>query len=130
MKVVELFVCKGRWGGACDPKSTDTSDGGFKRVRLGVFDRTNAELQWSGVNIICGDGSLDGVGMEGNAGWRLMSGLRIRAGVCGVHDVVYSGGNVWNRDGRGLKLYGCVSGSGVRTIPGAMVIKVLNGRKR
>ncbi len=67
MKVVELLVCKGRWSGACDPKSTDTSDGGFKRVRLGVFDRTNAERQWSGVNIICGDGSLDGVGMEGNA---------------------------------------------------------------
>ncbi len=47
-----------------------------------------------------------------------------------MHNVVYSGGNVGNGDGRGLKLYGCVSGGRVRAIPGAMVIKVLNGRKR
>ena len=59
-----------------------------------------------------------------------MSSLRIRAGVCGVHDVVYSGSNVGNGDGRGLKLYGCVSSGRVRTVPAAMVIKVLNGRKR
>ena len=28
------------------------------------------------------------MGMKGNVRWSLMGGLRIRAGVCGVHDVV------------------------------------------
>ena len=28
MKVVELFVCEGRWSGACDPESADASEGG------------------------------------------------------------------------------------------------------
>ena len=46
-----------------------------------------------------------------------MGGLRIRAGVCGVHDVVYSGGYVGNGHGRSFKLYGCVSGGRMRTIP-------------
>ena len=59
-----------------------------------------------------------------------MSCLRIRAVVCGMHDVVYSGGDMWNRNGRCLELYGCESGGGVGTIPGAMVIKALNGWKR
>ena len=62
MKVVELCVCEGRWSRASDPKSADAVDGGFDG-RLGVFDGTNAELKWCSVNIICGDGSLDGVGM-------------------------------------------------------------------
>ena len=38
-----------------------------------------------------------------------MRGVRISATVCGVHDVVYSGGEVWNRDGRCFELYGSVS---------------------
>ena len=56
-----------------------------------------------------------------------MSGMRIKASVCGVHDVVYSGGNVWNRNGRCLELYGSVS---CGAVPGSMVVKVLNRRKR
>ena len=63
MKVVELSVCKGRWSRASDPNSADASDGGFNGDGLGVFDRTNAKLEWCGVNIVCGYGSLDGVGM-------------------------------------------------------------------
>ena len=59
-----------------------------------------------------------------------MSGMRIKASVCGVHDVVYSGGNVWNRNGRCLELYGSVSCGGVGAVPGSMVVKVLNRRKR
>ena len=38
-----------------------------------------------------------------------MRGVRMSATVCGVHDVVYSGGEVWNRDGRCFELYGSVS---------------------
>ena len=63
MKVVQLFVCKGRWSRASDPKSADASDGGFNGTCLGVFDGTDAELEWCDVNIVCGDGSLDGVGV-------------------------------------------------------------------
>ena len=70
------------------------------------------------------------MGMKGDAGWCLVSGLAVRAGVCGVHDVMYSGGDVGNRDGWSFKLYGCVSGGGVRSIPRSMVIEVLYRRKR
>ena len=40
-----------------------------------------------------------------------MRGVRISATVSGVHDVVYSGGEVWNGDGRCFELYGSVGGS-------------------
>ena len=46
-----------------------------------------------------------------------MGGLRIRAGVCGVDDVVYSGSNVGNRDSWSFELYSCVSAGGVRSVP-------------
>ena len=59
-----------------------------------------------------------------------MSCVRIRAVVCGVHDVVHSSGDMWNGDGRCLELYGCVSSGGVGTVPGAMVVKMLYGRER
>ena len=58
-----------------------------------------------------------------------MCGVWINVAVCGVHDVVYSGGEVWNRDGRCFELYGSVSCSGMGAVPGAMVVKVLYGRK-
>ena len=59
-----------------------------------------------------------------------MSCMRIGAGVCGVHDVVHSGGDMWNGDGRCLELYGCVGSGGVGAVPGSVVIKVLNRRER
>ena len=40
-----------------------------------------------------------------------MRGVWIGASVCGVHDVMYSGGEVWNGDGRCLELYGSVGSS-------------------
>ena len=40
-----------------------------------------------------------------------MCGVWISAAVCGVHDVVYSGGEMWNGNGRCLELYGGMGGS-------------------
>ena len=59
-----------------------------------------------------------------------MRGVRISATVCGVHDVVYSGGDVWYRNGRCFELYCSVSCGGVGAVPGAMVVEMLYGRKR
>ena len=53
MKVIELNVCKRWWCRACDPKSTDARAGGFPLRRVGVFDRANAKLQRSSMNIVC-----------------------------------------------------------------------------
>ena len=53
VKIIELNVCKRWWCKACDPQSTDTGDGGFPHRCVGVFDRANAKLQRSGMNIVC-----------------------------------------------------------------------------
>ena len=45
----------------------------------------------------------------------------------GVHDVVHSRGDVWDGNGRSAKLYGCVGGGGVGTVPRSVVIKMLDG---
>ena len=48
MKVVELFVCEGRWSGACDPESADASDGGGSMVIASVC--LMGQMQsWSGM---------------------------------------------------------------------------------
>ena len=44
LKAIELDACKRWWCRACDPKSTDTGDGGFPLRCVGVFDWANAEL--------------------------------------------------------------------------------------
>ena len=49
--------------------------------------------------------------------------------VGGMHDVVHSRGDVWDGSGGSAKLYGCVGGSGVGTVPGSVVIMVLDGWK-
>ena len=46
-----------------------------------------------------------------------MGGLRIGISICGVHDVVYSGGNMSYGDGWGYELYGCVGGGRVGSVP-------------
>ncbi len=56
-------------GGGAGPVTRSSlmqSDGGFNGVGFGVFDGTDAELKRCGVHIVCGDGSLDGMGVEGN----------------------------------------------------------------
>ena len=58
-----------------------------------------------------------------------MCGVWICVAICGVHDVMYSGGKVWNGDGGCLEMYGSVGCGGVRAVPGAVVIKVLDRRK-
>ena len=52
VKVVELVVCERWWSRACDPKPADAGDGGFASRCIGVFNRADAKLQWSGVNIV------------------------------------------------------------------------------
>ena len=55
--------------------------------------------------------------MKSDARWRLMGGLGIGAGVCGVHAVMYSGSEVGSGYGRGSELYGCVGGGRVGAVP-------------
>ena len=59
-----------------------------------------------------------------------MCGVWIGAAICSMHDVMNPGGEMWNGDGRCLELYGCVGSVGVGTVPGAMVIEVLNRWER
>ena len=59
-----------------------------------------------------------------------MCGVRVRVVMEGVHDVMDSCGEVWNGDGRCFVPYGCVGRGGEGTVPGAMMIKVLDGWKR
>ena len=59
-----------------------------------------------------------------------MCGVWICVVIRGMHDVMYSGGKVWDGDGRCLELNGSVSGCRMGTVPGAMMIKMLYGRKR
>ncbi len=94
-----------------------------------MFDGANAQVKRSCVNVISGDGCLDGVWVHGNARWCLVCGVWICVAICGVDDVMYSGGKVWNGDGRCLEMYGSVGCGGARAVPGAVVIKVLDRRE-
>ena len=58
-----------------------------------------------------------------------MCGVWISVAISGVHDVMYPGGEMWDGDGRRSELDGSVSGCGVRAVPGAMMIKVLDRGK-
>ena len=58
-----------------------------------------------------------------------MRGVRVSVAVCCVHDVMNPGGEVWNGDGGCLAMYGSVGCGGVRAVPGAVVIEVLDRRK-
>ena len=44
----------------------DACDGRLYGTSFSVFDGADAELKRRGVNVICGDGCLDGVWVEGN----------------------------------------------------------------
>ena len=54
-----------------------------------------------------------------------MGGLGVSVGIRGMHDIVYSCGNVCRANGRGSELYGSVSSGRVGSIPGAVVVHVL-----
>ena len=56
-----------------------------------------------------------------------MSCVRVGVVVGGVHDVVQYCGDVWDGNGRSAKLYGCVGGNGVGTVPRSVVIMMLDG---
>ena len=58
-----------------------------------------------------------------------MSWVRVGIVVGGVHDVMYPRGNVWDGYGEGRELYGSVRGGRVGTVPGSVVIMVLDGWK-
>ena len=91
---------------------------------------TDAELKWSDVNIIDGYGCLNSERMESNTGWDLIGRVRVWSGVGGVHDVMYSGGNVRSADGGDANLDSCVSSCAMRPIPWAVVVIVLNRWQR
>ena len=55
-----------------------------------------------------------------------MSCVWIGIAVGGVHDVVYPCGDVWDGYGGSGELYGCVRGGRVGTVPGSVVIMVLD----
>ena len=58
-----------------------------------------------------------------------MSCVRVGIVVGGVHDVMYPRGNVWDGYGGSGELHGCVRGGRVGTVPGSVVIMVLDGWK-
>ena len=55
--------------------------------------------------------------MKSNARWCLVGGLRVGGGICGMRDVLYSGGNVGYGDGWGSELYACVGSGRLGSVP-------------
>ncbi len=49
------------WGWPGDFETADAGDGSLDITGAGVFGGTYAELNWSCVNVICGNGSLYGM---------------------------------------------------------------------
>ena len=94
-----------------------------------MLDGAYAEMKWGCVHVISGDGRLDGMWMQSDARGRLVCGMRMSVAVSGVHDVMYSGGEVWNGESGCLVSYGSVCCGGVGAVPRAMVIKVGNRGK-
>ena len=82
-----------------------------------MFDGRNAKMKWCGMYVVSGDGCLDGMWMQSDARGSLVRGVRISVAICGVHDVMYSGGEMWNGDSRCLESYGSVCCGGVRVVP-------------
>ena len=101
----ERFGC---W--SSDFYTTDACDWGFNGTVAGVFDGANTKLNRRCVNVVSGNGRLDGMWMKGNTRRCLMCGVWIDAVICGMHDVMDSGGEMWDGNGRCLELNGSVSG--------------------
>ena len=58
-----------------------------------------------------------------------MSCVGVGVVVGGVHDIMYSCGDVWYGYGRSRELNGCVRSGRVGAVPQSVVIMVLNGWK-
>ena len=56
-----------------------------------------------------------------------MCGVWVCVVICGVDDVVNSGSEVWDGDGRCFESNGCVSGCRMGAVPRAMMVIVLDG---
>ena len=56
-----------------------------------------------------------------------MCGVWVCVVICGVDDVVNSGSEVWDGDGRCFESNGCVSGCRMGAVPRAMMLIVLDG---
>ena len=59
-----------------------------------------------------------------------MCGAWVCVVICCEHDIMNSGGEMWDGDGRCFELNGCVSCCRVRTVPRAMMVEVLDRWKR
>ena len=55
-----------------------------------------------------------------------MRGAWVCVVISGVHDVMNSGGKMWDGDCRCFKLNGCMSCCGMGAVPGAMMVEVLD----
>ena len=58
-----------------------------------------------------------------------MRGVRVCVAIKSMHDVMYSGGEVWNGDRGCFVSYSCVRCGIVGAVPRAMVVKVGNRGK-
>ncbi len=105
------------WGRTSDPYSVDACRGRFGITGNGVLDGTNAKMKWCGMYVVSGDGRLDGMWMQSDARGCLVRGVRICVAICGMHDVMDSGGQVWNGDGGCFEMYGSVGCGRVRAVP-------------
>ena len=93
-------MCERCWGGSSDPEPTNACRGRFGNDGSGMLDGTNAKMKWCCVSVVSENGCLDGMWMQSDARGSLVRGMRISVAVCGVHDVMYPGGEVWNGDYR------------------------------
>ena len=79
------------------------------------------------MDVIGGYWCLNSVGVERDACWCLVGGLGVSMCIRSMHDIVYYCSNVCRANSRNSKLYGGVSGGGVGSIPGAVVVHMLYG---
>ena len=82
-----------------------------------MLDGAYAKMKWCRMYIITGDGRLDGMWMQSNARGCLVRGVWICVAICGMHDVMDSGGKVWNGDSRCFEMCGSVGCGRVRAVP-------------